>query len=136
MAMKRKTAGAAHALQIDETKEHVLAAGREILLAAQGALRFCRDYAETQASPAARVQLVKFFSKAIAVADELGGSLVRASSLGKAASSVTRPLFEAMSREMRRDERLQRREWPTTQKRAAARKRTRARTKRRAARGA
>lgn len=107
---------------IDETKEHVLAAGREILLAAQGALRFCRDYAEEHASPAGRTQMTRFFSKAIAIADDLGGSIVRASSLARAAQGAARPLFDAMSREMRCEERSQRR-----QKAKAARPKTAAR---------
>lgn len=109
----------------DDTKEHVLAAGREILLAAQGALRFCRDYTEEHASPAARVQMIKFFSRAIAIADDLGGSIVRASTLARAAQGAARPLFDAMSREMRCEERAQRR-----QKAKAARPKPTARKRR------
>jgi len=92
---------------MDETKEHVLAAGRELLLAADGALRFCRSYAESFASPQSRSQLVSFFSKAVAVADELAKGLITAS--GKeAAKKAAGPLLDALGREMAREERSSR----------------------------
>jgi hypothetical protein len=84
---------------MDETKEHILAAGRELMLAADGALRFCKSYAESFSSPQSRSQLVSFFSKAIAVADELAKGLITAS--GKeAAKKAAGPLFDALGREM------------------------------------
>lgn len=85
---------------MEETKVHVLAAGRELLLAASGALRFCKEYAESSASPGARHELALFFSKAIAVADELGKGLISASSVTRTARSFAKPLFDAMGREM------------------------------------
>lgn len=92
---------------MDETKEHILAAGRELMLAADGALRFCKCYAESFSSPQSRSQLVSFFSKAIAVADELAKGLITAS--GKeAAKKAAGPLFEALGREMAREERSSR----------------------------
>lgn len=93
--------------RIDETKEHILAAGRELLLAAQGALRFCRTYAETQAAPAARSQLSAFFTKAITVADDLSESLSRASSFTRAASTAAAPLLGVLAREIRHEQRAQ-----------------------------
>ncbi len=124
MTRPHRSATAHRPPDFDETKDHVLAAGREILLAAQGALRFCRDYAEEHASPSARSQMTQFFSKAIAIADDLGGSIVRASTLAKAAKGAARPLFDAMSREMRCEERAQRRQKvKAARPKAAARRR-------------
>ncbi len=93
---------------MEETKEHILAAGRELLLAADGALRFCKSYAETRAEPSSRSMLVGFFSKAITVADELGKDLVKATGITNAARSAVSPIFEAFSREMEETERLKR----------------------------
>ena len=83
------------------TKAHVMAAGREIMLAAQGALHFCKEYAEKTASPAAKPQLVKFFTRAIAVADEFSKGLITASKLSKAAQRLTAPLFDVIGCEMK-----------------------------------
>lgn len=93
---------------MEETKEHILAAGRELLLAADGALRFCKSYAETRTAPSSRSMLVGFFSKAIAVADELGKDLVKATGVTEAAKSAVSPLFEALSKEMEATERIKR----------------------------
>ncbi len=93
---------------MEETKEHILAAGRELLLAADGALRFCKSYAETRTEPSSRSLLVGFFSKAIAVADELGKDLVKATGVTKAARSAVSPIFEALGREMEETERMKR----------------------------
>jgi hypothetical protein len=90
-----------HSYDPSRTKAHVMAAGRELMLAAQGALRFCKDYAEKTASPATKPQLVKFFSRAIAVADEFSKGLVTASKLSKAAQRLTSPLFDALGRELK-----------------------------------
>lgn len=88
---------------MDETKEHVIAAGRELMLAAQGALRFCKTYAEESASPATRYQLIRFFSKAISVADELGKGLVSATSISSSAKKIARPFIDAIGAEMKED---------------------------------
>jgi hypothetical protein len=90
---------------MEDTKEHILAAGRELMLAADGALRFCRAYAETLSPPASRSQLTSFFSKAIAVADELGKGLVSATCVKRTAQKAAAPIFEAFGREMMREER-------------------------------
>jgi hypothetical protein len=92
----------------NKTKAHVMAAGREIMLAAQGALRFCKEYAEKTASPAAKPHLVKFFSRAIAVADEFGKGLTTASKLSKAAQRLASPIFDAIGLEMKGDGRTTR----------------------------
>lgn len=89
---------------MNETKEHVLAAGREILLAAQGALRFCKGYVETQIPEPSRPNLLKFFHKAIDVADELSRGICGATSIAHAAGEFAKPLFNAMDREMRAQE--------------------------------
>lgn len=89
---------------MEETKDHVLAAGREIMLAAQGALHFCKEYAEATASPTSKMQLVKFFDKAITVADNLGKTLVNATSITNTARSVAAPLFNAIGKEMKAED--------------------------------
>lgn len=88
---------------IEETKTHILAAGRELLLAAHGALAFCREYVESQAPKDARPNLVGFFQKAISVADDLGKGISKASSFKRAAEEVAKPLFTAMAREMKEE---------------------------------
>ena len=103
---------------MEETKEHILAAGRELMLAADGALRFCKAYATQVKSPKPRSQLEAFFSKAIAVADELAKGLITAS--GKeAAKKAAAPLFEALGREMVKESRSK---GGSRAKRAAGRK--------------
>ena len=113
---------------MDETKEHILAAGKEILLAAQGALRFCKCYVEHQSSAHARPHLVQFFQRAIAVADELSRGLVGIAPIKKVAEEVTKPLFDVMEREMRSEARHVRSrpktKKPTRRKTSVKKKRT------------
>ncbi|MFH1830510.1 MAG: hypothetical protein ABH871_07025 [Pseudomonadota bacterium] len=129
--MKQKTP------DMEETKEHILTAGKELLLAADGALRFCKSYAETMSAPSSRSLLVGFFSKAISVADELGKDLVRATGVTKAARSAVSPIFDALSREMEETERIKRSQRtaraPAKPRKRVAKKKTsgRARAKRR-----
>jgi len=86
---------------IEETKEHVMAAGRELLLAARGALGFCREYVETSVPEASRSNLLSFFQKAIDVADELSRGICGASTIKKTAGTLAGPLFTAMANEMK-----------------------------------
>lgn len=103
--MKRTSdRGARRPPDIDETKEHVLAAGRELLLAAQGALSLCKDYAKASSSPDSRSQLMQFFSKAMDVADELSKGLISASRIPGAARGVAGEVFDAIGREMKEQE--------------------------------
>lgn len=57
-----------------DTKVHIFNAGRELLLAAQGALSFCREYV-TSGKEHENPQLAHFFSRALRVAEELGKDL-------------------------------------------------------------
>ena len=98
---------------MDETKTHVLAAGREIMLAAQGALRFCKNYVESSAPTTSRPQLLDFFQKAIAVADDLGGDLMKAAPIRHAAEGVAKTVMDMMGREMASDARATKRTRPT-----------------------
>jgi hypothetical protein len=108
---------------MDETKEHVMAAGREIIMAAQGALRFCKAYVEYQAPSKSQPHLVNFFQKAISVADELATGLLKASPIKKAAESVAGPLFDVMEREMKSEARkVRRRAKPKPKAKRATRK--------------
>lgn len=85
---------------IEDTKDHILAAGRELLLAACGALHFCRDYVEKSVPEANRPALMGFFKRAIAVADELGSSISGISALKRTAEDLAKPFFTALEREM------------------------------------
>lgn len=102
--------GARRPPDIDETKEHVLAAGRELLLAAQGALSLCKDYAKASSSPESRSQLMQFFSKTMDVADELAKGLVSASRIPGAAKGMAGQVFDAIGREMKEQEELEKKE--------------------------
>lgn len=57
--------------EVIDTRTHILNAGRELLLAAQGALTFCKDYVESNSKERRNPELIHFFSKALAVAEEL-----------------------------------------------------------------
>ncbi|MBN1282632.1 MAG: hypothetical protein JXA24_02520 [Proteobacteria bacterium] len=94
----------------DETKAHVLAAGRELLLAARGALAFCRDYAKGSASQPSRSQLMIFFAKAMDVADELSRGLASATRVPGAAKTVAGQFFDAVGREMKEQQEQEKRE--------------------------
>ena len=50
---------------MEDTKEHIMIAAKELLLAAGGALRFCRAYVETQMPKSSQPELLTFFQKAI-----------------------------------------------------------------------
>jgi len=89
---------------MDETKEHVLAAGREILLAAQGALRFCKAYVETTSESKSKPHLISFFQKAITVADELGKSIIDIAPIKHTARNVAQSIIDAMEEEMTSEE--------------------------------
>lgn len=86
---------------IEETKEHIFTAGKELLLAAEGALHFCKDYVEKSAPEANQPALLSFFKKAISVADELGSSISGVSAIKRTAEGIAKPIFTAMEREMR-----------------------------------
>lgn len=88
---------------MEETKTHIFAAGRELLLAAQGALSFCKDYVETSVPQASRPTLIGFFQKAITVADELGRGISGVSNIRRTAGKIAKPLFTAMASEMKRE---------------------------------
>lgn len=105
---------------MEETKGHILAAGKELMLAADGALKFCLAYAESFSSPSSRSQLVSFFSKAISVADELAKGLITASSKG-AVKKAASPIFDALGREMARESKGRKRA-PSRAKRAPAKR--------------
>lgn len=88
---------------MDETKEHIMIAGKEILLAAQGALRFCKDYVEASMPRQSRSNLVTFFHKALMVAEELGHGISGVAELKQKAESVAKPFLSAIEHEMRRE---------------------------------
>jgi len=90
-----------HTPDMEETKMHVMAAGREILLAAQGALSFCETYVETCMPPESRTNLIRFFKNAISVADELGRGITGVSSIKKAAEGMIKPVLSEMNKEMK-----------------------------------
>lgn len=99
---KRSTAdGVPPHFNSDETKRHIMAAGRELLLAAQGALRFCKSYVEVTPESKSQPHLIQFFQKAIAVADDLGKSMLKTSPVQRAAAGITKSLFDAMEQEMK-----------------------------------
>ena len=115
---------------MEETKAHVLAAGRELMLAAQGALAFCRDYAKSQTPAPQRSQLLSFFSKAIEVADELGHGLTTASHIPEAAKGVAGQIFDAMGREMKEDARAERKARSKAKAKVKVKRKTRGRKRR------
>ncbi|MFH0799083.1 MAG: hypothetical protein V2A66_02735 [Pseudomonadota bacterium] len=86
---------------MDETKDHIMAAGRELLLAAHGALSFCKEYVENSIPESSRPNLLCFFQKAIAVADDLSKGLASVSDIKRAASGFAKPILTAIEREMR-----------------------------------
>ncbi len=73
--MSKKQKNQAQNDEFADTKTHVLNAGKEILLAAQGALSFCKHYVETSKKEKNNPELIEFFSKALEVAEDLGRGL-------------------------------------------------------------
>jgi hypothetical protein len=86
--------------EMEETKEHIMAAGRELLLAAHGALKFCEAYVKFSAPKSSKPHLVAFFQKAVSVADELSVGLLGAAPVKKAAQGIADPILDEMEREM------------------------------------
>ena len=86
--------------EMEETKEHILAAGRELLLAANGALKFCEAYVKYSAPKSSRPHLVAFFQKAVSVANELSVGLLGAAPIKQAAKGIADPILDEMEREM------------------------------------
>jgi hypothetical protein len=82
----------------EDTRTHILVASRELLLAAQGALKFCSQYVE--ASPKSSPNLKAFFKRAMKVANELGSGLQNIDTIKKAAGKAIRPIFTTMENEM------------------------------------
>jgi hypothetical protein len=82
----------------EDTRTHILIAGRELLLAAQGALKFCSQYVE--ASPKSSPNVKAFFKHAMKVANELGSGLQNIETIKKAAGKAIKPIFTTMEDEM------------------------------------
>ena len=91
--------------QIDETRGHLIAAGKELLQAAGGALAFFRDAVENASAGAPRPHLMGFLEKATAVAHELSKSISRVSSAQKMAGRFVSPLVAAIEQEMAAEQR-------------------------------
>ncbi len=100
----------------DETIQHIMAAGKEILLAAQGALRFCKNYVESTPDSKSKPNLLKFFQNAIKVADDLGGSIIKTSPVAGVAKGMAKNIFDSMESEM--SEKPKRRRRRTAKKRS------------------
>jgi len=60
---------------IDSTIKHALLAVNELMITAQGALRFCKSYIKSEPDSAASLYLSTFFNKAINVADDILSSI-------------------------------------------------------------
>ena len=93
--MTKRATAKLTAREMEETKEHILAAGRELLLAAHGALKFCQSYAEHSAPTASKPNVAGFFQKALAVAHHSRHAVVfggrRRLHDGHAAGAFNRP---------------------------------------------
>ncbi len=89
-----------------ETRVHILTAGRELLLAAKGALQFCNKFVENQQTSAPHVK--DFFKKAITVADDLSSGLKSVEAIKRAASSAITPIFTTLENEFAREARTAR----------------------------
>lgn len=86
---------------MEDTKTHIMTAGKELLLAAHGALKFCKGYVEATMPRESSANLVTFFQKAIGVAEELGRGISGVSTLKSTTDKLARPFFDTISREMR-----------------------------------
>ena len=113
--------------EMERTKQHVLAAGRELLLAAQGALRFCKDYVEFSPPRASHPHLIDFLQRGISMADELGRGLLEAAPVKRAAEGLVKPILNIMEWEMRSEAKSRRSARPKT----ASRKKKKTTKKRR-----
>lgn len=87
------------AFDFEKTRTHILTAGRELLLAARGALQFCYNYVESTGTSTPHVR--RFFKKAMIVADDLSSGLKDTDAIKRAASSAIKPVFTTMEKEMK-----------------------------------
>ena len=85
-----------------DTQNHIFLAARELLSAAVGVLKFCRTYVERTSIERPHPNMVRFFSKAIAVASELGSSMMKSLPLKETAEKLTRHVCDTIEREMRK----------------------------------
>lgn len=85
----------------DDTREHILAAGRELMLAAKGALSFINSYMESQKSSSSQDQISSFFHRAISVADQIGRELSNICPKPSHTSAAIKPIIEALASEMK-----------------------------------
>ncbi len=83
--------------------EHILLAGRELLLAAQGALKFCREYVDHhQNNGRHHPRLAEYFNKALKTTEDLSRGLVPATAFKKAVEKRTSQLADVIEQEMQR----------------------------------
>ena len=101
MTHHHKRRGGREIPDMDETKEHIMLAGKEILMAAGGALRFCKNYVESFSPSEPRPHLITFFQKAIQVADELGNGIAQVSCLKEKAKGAIQPFIDVVENEMK-----------------------------------
>jgi hypothetical protein len=109
-----------------DTQVHIFHAGRELLLAAVGVLKFCRTYVERTSNEKPHPNLIKLFSKAIMIAGELASSMKKGSPMKEAALKMTRPFCDTMERELS----ARRTRTPSTRKIAPITKKKKLRKKR------
>ena len=83
-----------------DTQIHIFKAGRELLRAAVGVLKFCRNYVEKTSPEKPHPNLVNFFTKAISVASDLGSSMVKGLPFKQATWKFTKPLCDTIEEEM------------------------------------
>jgi len=83
-----------------DTQAHIFHAGRELLLAGVGVLKFCRTYVEHTSNEKPHPNLLKLFSRAITIAGELASSMGKGSPMKQAALKITRPFCDTMEREL------------------------------------
>lgn len=75
--MKTRRTSSSKEELFESTKDHALIAGRELLLAAQGMLKFCKLYVESSSDARFKPYLSDLISKAQNVTDDLAKDIVR-----------------------------------------------------------
>jgi hypothetical protein len=103
---KRPGHGPRHTVKgpdLEETKAHIFIAGHELLKAAEGMLKFCKDYVEATSECRKHPHVKRLFTKGISIARELGQSMSQESILQKTGGKILHHFCDTMEKEMRRE---------------------------------
>ncbi len=115
-----------HQPDLSETKAHIFIAGHELLKAAEGMLKFCKDYVEATSECKKHPYMVDLLNKGINIAKDLGTSMSQESFVRETTTKIIKGFCDTLEEEMRQEKPK-----PTHTKKCATTKKTKKKTSRR-----